>query len=184
MCSLFCHTGCRFPLVFFVCSSVYCHVTLIASLWHSGSHVDLKKEFICALRSCLFTGCAAWLIQKMRKLQQGYVSLSRLAATPNCSECTQPRHQEKGPGDQGWASWRGRYPLVDICGERDSTVCHHPEPMGKEAVLVRKSETLALQKTVKFGSERNYLQTSFSSLFAGVPAKLADTGTWACEAVW
>lgn len=129
---------------------------LIPSLWYSGSHGGLEKEISCALRSCLFTGCAEWLIHKRRKLQQGHVSSSCPAATPNCSKCAQPRCQEEGAGDQGWATCRGRYLLVDICGERHSIACHHPEPTDKEVVSVTKHETLALQKFIKFHSERSY----------------------------
>lgn len=115
-----------FPLVFLVCSSVYCHVMLINSLRYSGSHVGLKKEFSCALSFYLSIGWAEWPIQNTRKSQQGHVSLSYPAVTPNCSKYTEPRCQKKVAGDQGWAIRRGKYLLVDICGEGLHSFCHRP----------------------------------------------------------
>ena len=91
----FSHTGCTFPHVFFVHSSVYCHIMLI--WWYSGSHGGLKKEFSCAVSSCLFRGCAEWFIlQRVRKLQQCQVSLSCPAAMLDCSKSAEPRCQGKG----------------------------------------------------------------------------------------
>lgn len=50
--------------------------------------------------------------------------------------------------EKGLGLWERQVQAWDICGESDSTVCHH---------LEAKSETLALQKIIKFAAERNYL---------------------------
>lgn len=42
---------------------------------------------------------------------------------------------------------------------------------------VAKSETLALQKIIKFGSERSYPVEALFLAFTGGSAKWADTGT-------
>lgn len=55
-------------------------------------------------------------MQKMRKLQQGCVSLSCPAVTPNCPKCTEARCLKKGDGDQGWTTWRGKIFLMTFVG--------------------------------------------------------------------
>lgn len=125
----------------------------------------------------MFIGCAGWLMQKMRKLQQGRVSLSCPAVTPNCPKCTEARCLEKGDGDQGWSTWRGKIRLMTFVGRSAPRFVIVQSPQAKEAVSVAKSEILALQKIIRFGSERSYSVEALFLAFTGGSAKLADMGT-------
>lgn len=168
VCVHFSHTGCGFPLVFSVCSLIYCHIMFIPSLWQSGSNVGLKKQLSCALERCLFIGCAVWFIKKIRKLQQGHVFLSAQQRHLTALHPPSPGAKRKRLETRDGSSWEASTSLLM------SVVCRHPEPMGKEAVPVTKNETLALQKIIIFDSERNCPGEDF----------FLTVCWWACRKGW
>lgn len=82
-----------------------------------------KKRVQLCSQKFLFVYRLSWTAyREYKEVAAGPRLLVLPSSDTNCSKYTEPRCQKKGAGDQGWAIRRGRYLLVDICGERDSTV--------------------------------------------------------------